>query len=141
MSEDKTIRAESVPPVSSGAGGMDHTLLQSGMMQPPPAPGVIGTVGRYEILRVLGEGGMGQVLLAREPVTDTQVAIKMIRPEFLRKEWAVHRFLSEARHMFKLAHPAILPVLEISDRREGPYFVMPYMAGGSLAARLRSETP
>jgi serine/threonine protein kinase len=134
---DKTVRKESVPPMSSGTQEQGGHLLQTGMMQPPQMPGVLGTIGKYQVIRILGEGGMGQVLLAREPVTDSLVAVKIIKPEYLKKEWAVHRFLTEARHMFKMSHPSMIRVLEVSDRPEGPFFVMPYMAGGSLAQKIK----
>jgi hypothetical protein len=138
---DKTVREDSVPPMSSGSQESGHELLQTGMMQPPPNPGLLGTVGRYQVVRLLGEGGMGQVLLAREPVTDSLVAIKMIKAEFVRKDWAVHRFLTEARHMYRMSHPSIIRVLDVSDRPEGPYFVMPFMAGGSLAQKIKPGEP
>jgi hypothetical protein len=134
---DKTVKMESVPPFSSGTLEQSSRLLQTGMMQPPQTPGALGTIGKYQVVRILGEGGMGQVLLARDPVTDSLVAIKIIKPEYVQRDWAVHRFLSEARHIFNMAHPSIIRVLEVSDRPEGPYFVMPFMAGGSLAQKIK----
>jgi len=139
--DDKTVPSHSVPHVSSGTYGQGDPLLRSGMLMPPLAPGTLGTIGKYQVVRILGEGGMGQVLLAREPVTVSLVAIKLIKPEFLNKGWAVHRFLTEARHMFKMSHPAIIRVLDVSDRAEGPYFVMPYMSGGSLAEKIKPGEP
>ncbi len=138
---DKTVPAHSVPPVSSGMYGHGSHLLQSGMMLPPQTPGSLGTIGKYQVIKILGEGGMGQVVLAREPVTDSMVAIKLIKPEFLNKSWAVHRFLTEARHMFRMSHGSIIRVLDVSDRPEGPYFVMPFMSGGSLADKIKPGEP
>ena len=115
---DPTVPAHSVPPVSSGMYGQGSHLLQSGMMLPPQSPGVLGVIGKYQVIKILGEGGMGQVVLAREPVTDSMVAIKLIKPEFLNKSWAVHRFLTEARHMFRMSHGSIIRVLDVSDRAE-----------------------
>ena len=134
---DKTIPNHSMPPVSSGTHGQGDQLLQSGMMLPPQSPGILGVIGKYQVIKILGEGGMGQVVLAREPVTDSMVAIKLIKPEYIHKEWAVHRFLTEARHMFRMSHPSIIRVLDVSDRPEGPYFVMPFMSGGSLAGKIK----
>lgn len=139
--DDKTVPAHSVPPVSSGMYGHGSHLLQSGLMLPPQAPGTLGVIGKYQVIKILGEGGMGQVVLAREPVTDSMVAIKLIKPEFLNKSWAVHRFLTEARHMFRMSHGSIIRVLDVSDRPEGPYFVMPFMSGGSLADKIKPGEP
>ena len=138
---DKTVPRNSVPPMSSGTQTQGGPLLETGMMQPPQTPGTLGLIGKYQVVRILGEGGMGQVLLARDPVTDSLVAVKIIKPEFVNKEWAVHRFLTEARHIFKMSHPSIIRVLEVSDRKEGPYFVMPYMTGGSLAQKIKPGEP
>ena len=133
--------ANVLPPMSSGDNEATHTMLQTGMMLPPTQPGPLGVVGRFSIGRLLGAGGMGQVLLAEDPNDGMRVAIKMIRPEFAREPWVVRRFLTEARHMHKMSHPNVLRVFEVADRPEGPYYVMPYVAGGSLADRLRSGQP
>jgi sugar lactone lactonase YvrE len=52
-----------------------------------------------------------------------------------------HRFLKEAAHMQQLKHPGIVPVLEISESDEGPYFVMPYLEEGNLSRRIAPEKP
>ncbi|MBP7937705.1 MAG: serine/threonine protein kinase [Phycisphaerae bacterium] len=111
-------------------------LLQARLLDPPTHPGLLARLDRYGILRVIGEGGMSLVLLARDPASGSRVAIKMLKPEYMRERRVVHRFLAEARHMRKLAHPHIMPVLEVSERSEGPYFVMPYMEGGSVAEHI-----
>ncbi len=54
------------PPVSSS---MHDTLLKTGMMQAAEGPGPLGTIDRFEVDRMIGTGGMGQVMLAREPVS------------------------------------------------------------------------
>ena len=109
------------PPVSSSTGTRpQETLIQRGIFDPPVTPGTLGRLERFEILRLLGEGGMGQVYLAREPRTDTLVAVKIMRPEVAADPHSVHRFLTEARHMYRLSHPRILRVLEVSDRPEAP---------------------
>jgi sugar lactone lactonase YvrE len=52
-----------------------------------------------------------------------------------------HRFLKEAGHMQRLAHPGIVPVLEIAESADGPYFVMPYLEGGNLSRRIAPDKP
>ena len=126
------------PPISAEKDLVTATMLESRMMDPPPRPGVVGRIGRFEVIRNLGVGGMGAVMLAREPITDAQVAIKTIVPRLAKEKWAVQRFLTEAQHMYRMSHPNILKVMEVSNREEGPYYVMPYIQAGCLDDRLRA---
>ena len=91
------------------------------------------TIGRYELLRPLGAGGMADVYLARDPALGREVAVKMprLRPE------ALARFAVEARAVARLEHPAIVPIYEYGDSGGRPFLVMRHMRGGSLADRLR----
>ena len=115
---------------------MGHRLLS-----PPTRPGLLASLGRFEVVRVLGGGGMGVVVLARDSEKGRDVAIKLIKPELVSDQRIVHRFVKEAGHLQKLKHPNVVPVLEVSDRPEGPYFVMPYFERGSLANRIKPGQP
>src|ERR1039458_7451450 len=126
---------EVAPPVSSFVGPIAE-LIGQGMLSPPSRPGVLATVDRFEGLRGLGGGGMGVVLLVRDPNTQQDVAIKMIKPDLLANQQVVHRFVKEVGHLQRLRHANVMPVLEVSDRPQGPYFVMPYFERGSLARRI-----
>lgn len=134
---EPTQREGSGPVVSIGYSDI------ASVVSPPPRPGLLGAIDRFEILKEIGRGGMGMVFLARDTQSTSGnfVAIKVLKPEFVRLPRAVHRFLVEARHMSHLAHPNILPVLEVSDRPTGPYFVMPYMERGSLARLIEPGKP
>jgi serine/threonine protein kinase/sugar lactone lactonase YvrE len=138
MSNDSTKQepAAFVPPVSVFSGPIAE-LVGHRLLSPPDRPGLLATLARYEILRVLGSGGMGVVLLARDGESGREVALKMVRPELVANQQMVHRFVKEAGHLQKLKHPHVVPVLEVSDRPQGPYFVMPYFEQGSLAQRIR----
>ncbi|MDX1614095.1 MAG: ABC transporter substrate-binding protein [Candidatus Promineifilaceae bacterium] len=96
------------------------------------------TLGRYELIRELGRGGMATVYLARDPAFDRQVAIKVLPAQFLHDPRFYRRFEREAKSIGRLAHPAIVPVHDYGEDRGVPYLVMGYMRGGSLADRLRS---
>ena len=85
-------------PVSSFAGPIAE-LIGQGMLSPPSRPGVLATVDRFEVLRVLGGGGMGVVLQARDPNPRRDVAIKMIKPDLVANQQIVHRFVKEAGHL------------------------------------------
>lgn len=139
--ETTEINQGPMPPMSSENVEIAQTMLQTGMMDAPAMPGPIGAIDRFEVIKLLGQGGMGQVMLAREPITDASVAIKIINPSFAKEQWAVRRFLTEAQHMYRMSHPNILKVLEVSDRKAGPYYVMPYIEGGSLAERIKPGQP
>jgi serine/threonine protein kinase/sugar lactone lactonase YvrE len=127
---------ESLPPVSVFAGPIAE-LVHHRLLAPPTRPGLLASLARYEVIRVLGGGGMGVVVLARDAESGADVAIKLIRPELVSNQRMVHRFVKEAGHLQKLKHPNVVAVLEVSDRPEGPYFVMPYFARGSLATIIR----
>ena len=116
-------------------------LVRTRALDPPDHPGLLARVDRFEIQRLIGFGGMGVVLLARDPNTSDQVAIKLLRPELVNEPQAVHRFVVESQHMQRMSHPNIIKVSEISDRPEGPYFVMPFIERGSLSKLIGPGKP
>jgi serine/threonine protein kinase len=128
------------PPVSVFSGPIAE-LVGHRLLSPPTRPGLLATLARYEVIRVLGGGGMGVVLLARDTGNGRDVALKMVRPELVPNQQMVHRFVKEAGHLQKLKHPNVMPVLEVSDRAQGPYFVMPFFQRGSLAQRIKPGQP
>ncbi len=123
-------------PAPSILASDEAALLQHGGVRPPTQLGSCGRVGKFEIIKPLGQGGMGHVYAATEPVTGTTVALKMLKSEFMDDPRVAQIFLREARHMYQLSHPSILKVLEVSGPDEGPFFVMPLVPGGSLAKRI-----
>lgn len=132
--------AASAPPVSSFTGPIAE-LVGHGLLSPPSRPGLLATLERFEILRILGSGGMGLVLLARDSNTEQNVAIKLVKPDLVVDRQVTHLFVKEAGHMHRLRHANVMPVLEVSDRAQGPYFVMPYFESGSLARRIQPGQP
>ncbi|MFL5605156.1 MAG: serine/threonine-protein kinase, partial [Gemmatimonadaceae bacterium] len=99
-----------------------------------------GALGQqYEILRPLGQGGMGTVYLARERALERFVAVKVLRPELAEAQNLRERFRREARVVAQLSHPSILPLHTFGEVSGTWYFVMGYVRGVSLAERLRVE--
>ena len=96
------------------------------------------TLGPYQLLRVLGEGGMGTVYLALDPALQREVAIKVLRAK---NGQAAKRFLREAQSAARLNHPHVVTIYMIEPAGARPYIVMEYVAGGSLAQRLRTNGP
>ncbi len=103
-------------------------------------------VGRYEVLRKLGQGGFGVLYVARDLELDREVALKFLRPEHLTRPQLVQRFLQEARSAAKIDHAGIVTVFEcgqVADtntRADGTvYIAMELLKGESLGARLKRE--
>jgi hypothetical protein len=107
----------------------------------PAEPANPPTIDRFPVIRLLGQGGMGEVFLSRHPVTGVEVAVKRLKPKLVENPEAVRRFLAEARHMYHLNHPRLLRVMEVWNPPGGPYLVVPYMQSGSLASKLRPGQP
>ena len=94
---------------------------------------------RFQILRLLGRGGMGSVYLARERVLDRLVAIKVLILETAGAREARERFRREARLAARLTHPGIVALHAFGETDELTYFVMGYVPGEPLGARLKRE--
>ena len=103
------------------------------------SPGAtVGDSGRYRIERVLGTGGMASVWLATDARLDREVAIKVLSDVLALDPDYVRRFEREARVAASLSHPHLVRVYDFSVDGPRPYLVMEYVAGGSLADRLRA---
>jgi serine/threonine-protein kinase len=99
-----------------------------------------GLADRYAVEREIGRGGMATVYLARDLKHERPVALKVLRPELV-SVGATHpeRFLREIRFLAGLTHPHILPLHDSGDWRGTPYYVMPFVAGENLRARMDRE--
>lgn len=114
-------------------------LPDFGSNPPPPEPGQ--RVGRYLTEEVVGRGGMGLVLRARDDLLQRQVAIKVILPGYLSSDpTAGLRFLREAEIVAHLSHPHIISVLDAGLDGGVAFLAFAYVAGESYAT-LRSQGP
>jgi serine/threonine-protein kinase len=93
--------------------------------------------GRYGIEREIGRGGMATVYLARDFRHDRLVTVKVLMGEMATS--GAERFLREIRFAARLTHPHIVSVHDSGDADGLLYYVMPYVAGESLRARLRRD--
>ena len=98
----------------------------------PNANEVIGTIGRYLLLKSIGKGGMGEVFLAFDTTCGRRVALKRIRTDFVNSPQLRARFIREARITSQLIHPAIIPIYSIHIENDLVYYTMPYVAGQTL---------
>ena len=96
------------------------------------------TIGEYEILGVLGRGGMATVYLAHDLSLNRKVAIKVLAPALFQiGEGMIERFKREARTAAALSHPHIIPIYAVKESHQILYFVMKYVAGRPLDAVIR----
>jgi serine/threonine protein kinase len=95
------------------------------------------TVGEYRIEGVAGRGGMGVVYEAIQPVIEKRVAIKVLNAQLSQDRELVRRFVDEARAVNRIGHENIIDIFSFGQLPDGrQYFVMEYLAGDTLAARL-----
>ncbi len=97
----------------------------------------VGYFGDYELLKVLGEGGMGIVYKARQLSLNRLVALKMIKASRFPSSDEVRRFQNEAEAVARLDHPNIVPIFEVGRYEDQHYFSMKLIAGESLDKRLK----
>ena len=95
--------------------------------------------GRYELLRLLGVGGMGSVYLAEDSALQRQVALKI--PNRSLDKPALHRFLEEARSAAKINHPNVCSLYDIGCEQNRPYLTMEYIEGSSLDQFVAPDKP
>jgi serine/threonine-protein kinase len=103
-----------------------------------------GTVlrGKYQVERVLGEGGMGVVLAGSHLVLKQQVAIKLLQPGIASRPDLVERFLREARAASRIESEHVVRVMDVDTLDDGtPFMVMEYLDGADLSSVRRSGQP
>ncbi len=94
----------------------------------------------FEVVAKLGEGGMGEVFLAKDTKLDRLVALKLLPPAAIPDPARQRRFLAEVRAASALTHPNVCTIYEVGETSEGrPYFAMEYVKGRTLAEVIRQE--
>ncbi len=138
-------------PTVSGGNDDSWTLppmSPTALLDPPTSPDEIGRLGKYSVLRVLGEGGMGIVFEAIDPVLKRPVALKIIKPKKLddddpggKENRRVARFLAEAEAIAATRHPNVVQVYEVGDRAGRPFLALELCRGGTLSAKFKQDRP
>lgn len=110
----------------------EESLTQCGLMTKSSKPEMIGTIGRYEIRRVIGTGGTGIVLQAVDGELDRIVALKVLSPTLASNGAARRRFSREAQAAASVAHDNVVAIYHVESAGPVPYLVMQYVDGCSL---------
>jgi hypothetical protein len=133
-----------VPTVPAGGDRLpddaDPLLGVSGL-RPSGNPKALGRVGAYDVLSVLGRGGMGVVLKAFDTSLHRTVAIKLLSPHLAASPKAHRRFLREARAAAGINHPNVVTIHAVEEQDGMPYLVMEYVSGQTLRERIRTGGP
>lgn len=137
-SQRSATKLASESPVSSHGGRFDASLILR-TIAPSDDPRSAGRIGPFEITGIVGTGGMGVVLKAREPALDRFVAIKMLSPHLASSTSARQRFAREARAAAAVIHDNVIAIYQVAHFNDVPYLVMPYLADPSLQQRIDDE--
>jgi eukaryotic-like serine/threonine-protein kinase len=107
-----------------------------------PTDPLVGTVvaGRYKVIKLLGEGGMGAVYLAEHSAIEKKLALKVLHPEYATKGDIVTRFQQEAISASRIKHPNVLEVFDFGQLDDGSFFLaMEFLEGNDLADEIQKS--
>jgi hypothetical protein len=121
------------PPPAPRRGFLSR--LVDGLRRPLRRRRLSSSIGRYRVVRKIGEGGMGTVFEAVDEVLGRRVAIKRLKAV---DESARRRFWREARAVARLSHPNVCQLYEVGEDVSGPFLAMELLSGEPLSLRLRS---
>ena len=124
---------------ASGASFSHDTVLK--LLAPTDDDRMIGRLGTYEVVGVIGSGGMGVVLKAFDAALNRYVAIKVLAPHLGNSGAARKRFSREAQAAAAVVHDNVIEIHGVADVEGLPYLVMAYVRGPSLQSRLDDEGP
>ncbi len=138
--------SDTPPAIGLSAPAMDVARTVHDASSPKPqavdtedAPPLSGALGGYEIVKMLGRGGMGSVYLARQVSLDRNVALKTLAPKFATDPEFINRFTREAYAAAQLTHHNVVQIHDIGEARQTNFFSMEFVEGQSLADVIKSE--
>jgi serine/threonine protein kinase len=115
--------------------------LRLGFLSPSSDPTKLGRLGSYEIIKVIGRGGMGIVLKGLDSALNRHVAIKVLAPQWMHSEAARRRFAREAKAAAAVVHKHVIAIYAVDSANETPYLVMPFIDGITLQQRIERDGP
>ena len=109
------------------------------LLGPPSHPEMLGRIGRYEVERLIGAGGMGVVFKGFDTELNRPVAVKVLAPYLAGSGAARKRFAREARAAAAVVHEHVVAIHNVETDGESPFLVMQFVAGESLQQRIDRE--
>lgn len=125
---------------SSGAQA-DGLRPAISFLEPTELADSLGRFARYEIMELLGRGGMGIVMRGYDTSLNRHSAIKVLAPELATSAAARKRFSREAKSAAAVVHPHVVPIQTVDEHNGLPYLVMPVVEGQSVDTRVRERGP
>lgn len=110
-------------------------------LQPTEDPKMLGRLGEYDIVELIGKGGMGVVLKGYQQELQRYVAVKVLSPHLATSGAARRRFAREAQATAAVVHPHVMAIHSVQANVKLPYLVMPYIGCQSLQDRLDQQGP
>ncbi|MCO8121335.1 protein kinase [Stieleria sp. TO1_6] len=140
---DQATRLLGVEPLSPTAWSSQPMVEDncSSILQSTDHAGSLGRFARYEIMEILGRGGMGVVMRGYDTSLNRHSAIKVLAPELASSAAARKRFSREAKSAAAVVHPHVVPIQTVDEHHGIPYLVMPVVEGKSVDARVRDSGP
>ena len=129
------LKSEHAPAADKGESPLDSISLD--FLAPSENPQHLGRLGKYEIVEVAGQGGMGIVLKGYDPTLGRFVAIKTLNPVLASNGMARTRFLREAKMAAAVSHDHVITIHAVDQVDGMPILVMEYVVGVSLAERIQ----
>ena len=99
------------------------------------------TYGKYRVIRLLGQGGMGRVYEGEDTALKRKVAIKFLPEDLVNKPVVIERFMREAQVAGRLNHPNIIAIYDVGREKKDCYIVMELLHPGSAASRIKNTGP
>ncbi len=115
--------------------------LLLGLLGPTDDPDKLGRIGPYEVIGIIGRGGMGAVFKAHDPGLNRFVALKVLLPHLAASSEARARFHREGQAAAAVVNDHILPIYGVDEWKSNPYLVMQYIRGSTLQQRLCDRGP
>ena len=118
-----------------------HQATPLDFLTPSDRASCLGLFGTYDILEVIGQGGMGLVLKAHDPSLNRLVVIKLLLPQLATQETARKRFVREAQSAAAVEHDHVVAIHAVDELNAIPYLVMQFVEGQSLQQRIEQSGP